>query len=555
MRQLTSSRGRALRRCAITALVVWSTAVHAQTTAFTFQGQLANNGAPASGSFDMQFKLYDALTAGNQIASPITQPSVQVTNGAFTTQLDFGAGAFPGATRFLELSVRTAGSASAYAVQPRTQITSTPYAIRALSAASADAAGALSATSISTGTDAPNSLPLHVDGTSWFQGDTTPLPAGDGKGVAVGYSSGDVGYVFAYDYATGTPKKLLLNGPGGDVAVGSGNLLVGGNVVDSGNLLVGGNVGIGTSSPTSRLTISEPIGGLPFEGLTINQSVASLGRPLDNYNGSMLAVTQFNEGLPPLAATETFFLVNSLGRVGIGTASPDHRLGISGGPGWTSAGWTGSLELDNGGAIGWKANSVGNRFGIGHTTGGLYFFHTASDPGTVGSPVTYDLVITDNSHVSLNVLEIQGGADLAEKFDVGSTQGAAGAKDADLRPGLLVSIDPQHPGKLVISDRAYDRRVAGVISGAGGVAPGMVMGQTGSPASGEQAVALNGRVYCWADASGGPIRPGDLLTTSAIPGDAMRVTNYARAQGAIVGKAMSGLKSGRGLVLALVTLQ
>ena len=538
MRQVNLTVGRALSLCALVVPLFWSSAVHAQSTTFTYQGQLNDNGSPANGNFDMQFKLYDAAAAGNQIGSTLTQPSVQATNGAFTAQLDFGAVAFPGGTRFLEVSVRKAGSAGAYMVQPRTQITSSPYAIRALSAASADAsaAGTISATSIATGADTPHSLPLHVNGTSWFQGDTTPLPSTVGEGVAVGYSSSlDAGYVFAYDYTAGAPKNLFLNSPGGNVSFG-------------------GNVGIGTTTPASLLHISGGTLGAPFEGLTIDQGVGRVGTHLPDLSGSMLAVRSLDESTFPFR-TDTYFLVNSAGRVGIGTSSPDHRLAISGGPKWTNAGWTGSLELDNAAAIGWKTNTAGNRFGIGQTNGGLYFFHTANNPGSTGSPANYDLIIKDNGHASVNVLEIQGGADLAEKFDVGGAHTSAATELVDLQPGLVVSIDPQHPGKLVISDRAYDRRVAGVISGAGGVAPGMIMGQAGSVASGQQAVALNGRVYCWADASGGPIRPGDLLTTSDIPGHAMRVANYAKAHGAIIGKAMSGLNSGRGLVLALVTLQ
>jgi hypothetical protein len=68
-------------------------------------------------------------------------------------------------------------------------------------------------------------------------------------------------------------------------------------------------------------------------------------------------------------------------------------------------------------------------------------------------------------------------------------------------------------------------------------------------------VALTGRVYVLADASNGPIEPGDLLTTSSAPGHAMKVTDHARAQGAILGKAMTGLSEGNGMVLVLVALQ
>jgi hypothetical protein len=72
---------------------------------------------------------------------------------------------------------------------------------------------------------------------------------------------------------------------------------------------------------------------------------------------------------------------------------------------------------------------------------------------------------------------------------------------------------------------------------------------------GEYPVALTGRVYVWADASNGAIVPGDLLTTSDIPGHAMKVMDYEQAQGAILGKAMSSLETGTGLVLILVSLQ
>jgi hypothetical protein len=154
------------------------------------------------------------------------------------------------------------------------------------------------------------------------------------------------------------------------------------------------------------------------------------------------------------------------------------------------------------------------------------------------------------------VLQITGGADLSEQFEVAvATAGGSEAQPEQIRPGSVVSIDPNNPGKLVISNRAYDRRVAGIISGAGGVRPGMLMSQSGSIADGSHPVALTGRVYCLADASYGPIKPGDLLTTSKTPGHAMRVISPAKAQGAIIGKAITGLKEGRGLVLVLVTLQ
>ncbi len=185
---------------------------------------------------------------------------------------------------------------------------------------------------------------------------------------------------------------------------------------------------------------------------------------------------------------------------------------------------------------------------------GGYFNATGTEStGIVASGGLYaaqfhgDVLIT-TGRVTTPVLEITGGSDVSEQFEIGSESGEAKA-------GMVVCIDAANPGNLVVSSKAYDRRVAGIISGAGGVKPGMLMGQKGTEADGEHPVALTGRVYCQADASNGPIEPGDLLTSSETAGHAMKVTNYDKAQGAILGKAMTPLVVGQGLVLVLVNLQ
>ncbi|MDR4504175.1 MAG: hypothetical protein MRK01_05180 [Candidatus Scalindua sp.] len=155
-------------------------------------------------------------------------------------------------------------------------------------------------------------------------------------------------------------------------------------------------------------------------------------------------------------------------------------------------------------------------------------------------------------------IEITGGSDLSEQFDIGKPHELKDyIKEGEftIEPGMVASIDTKNPGKLLISHQAYDRTVAGIISGAGGVSPGMLMGQTDSVADGEFPVALTGRVYCKADAKASPIQAGDLLTTSDTPGHVMKVCDHEKAQGAIIGKAMSSLEEGRGLVLVLVSLQ
>jgi hypothetical protein len=152
-----------------------------------------------------------------------------------------------------------------------------------------------------------------------------------------------------------------------------------------------------------------------------------------------------------------------------------------------------------------------------------------------------------NGTVRGQVVEITGGSDFSEKFDINAES---------LEPGMIVSIDPKNPGQLTLCASAHDKKVAGIVSGAGGVKPGMLMGQHGSAADGKHPVALSGRVYCWVDAdANGPIEPGDMLTTSATPGHGMKVIDPTRATGAIVGKAMTALDKGKGLVLVLVNLQ
>jgi hypothetical protein len=168
--------------------------------------------------------------------------------------------------------------------------------------------------------------------------------------------------------------------------------------------------------------------------------------------------------------------------------------------------------------------------------------------GAGTTTITLDADLSGDGRITTQELSITGGSDLSEKFDIQSLV-------QPVTPGALVCIDPMNPGKLTLSSKAYDRTVAGVVSGAGGVRTGMMMGQRGSLADGEYPVALTGRVYCRVNADPAPIQPGDLITTSDLPGHGMKVTDPARAHGAIIGKAMTGLDKGTGLVLVLVSLQ
>jgi len=132
------------------------------------------------------------------------------------------------------------------------------------------------------------------------------------------------------------------------------------------------------------------------------------------------------------------------------------------------------------------------------------------------------------------------GGDCAEQFDV--------AESSVVDPGTVMIIGAD--GALEPCWIAYDMRAAGVISGAGDLAPGMVLNEKAG--ANRAAIALVGTVYCKVDADSAPISAGDLLTTSSTPGHGMKLVDQERGFGAVIGKALKPLSRGRGLIPVLV---
>lgn len=124
---------------ALSIFILGGLAVLGQTTAFTYQGRLTDGTLPASGTYQMRFSLFDAATGGTQDGATNEVSAVQVENGAFTVQLDFGSSPFPfGGNRFLQVEVRRSASEAYTPLTPRQQITTAPYAIRSLIANTAE---------------------------------------------------------------------------------------------------------------------------------------------------------------------------------------------------------------------------------------------------------------------------------------------------------------------------------------------------------------------------------------------------------------------------------
>jgi hypothetical protein len=194
----------------------------------------------------------------------------------------------------------------------------------------------------------------------------------------------------------------------------------------------------------------------------------------------------------------------------------------------------------------------GNAAVAAHNNGGGFGFWGSSDSdGGTGIyargaklAALFDGAVQVNGNINMGGNDVVF-SDCAEQFDVSA--------DVVAEPGTVMVITED--GRLRPSSLAYDRRVAGVVSGAGDFRPGIVLGVMPHSRRSQVAVALVGKVYCKVDASEASIRVGDMLTSSLTEGHAMKAGDPARAFGAVIGKALRPLATGIGLIPILIALQ
>lgn len=509
---------------ATTCLLASAFPAFGQPTSVTYQGQLKNGGSPANGAFDMSFSVFDADVAGNLVAGPLVfdgqggnPPQMNITSGLFTATLDFGQGVFDGNPRWLEVTV------SGTPLSPRQPITSAPYAQRSIDAQSCNIASYANAPWVPSGADL-----YYADGNV-------------GIGITAPTAKLEIG---------GTPGVDGIKFPDGTTqvsasALGGGFWSANGSNIYSNNA---GNTGIGTTTPLAKLHVAGTMkinGSNTLEfgaGVPKETSAGKIGyQTYGNFDsldivgagttGANRKINFWNEG------GATF-----KGNIGIGTLAPLSKLDI------TAIG-TGAELLRFTTERPWifRQTVTGPSTGLElYSTSGQKQFQITAVSGTpvatfVADDAAPKLIV--NGTTVTKVLQITG-ADLAEKFPT-SDCGA---------PGTVMEIDPENPGLLRTSACSYNQRVAGVISGANNFPAGAILGHLPGNEDAPP-IALSGRVWTWCDATSSSIEPGDLLTTSSTPGHAMKAVDRDRSNGAVIGKAMTPLKSGLGLVLVLVNLQ
>ncbi|HZE68783.1 MAG TPA: hypothetical protein VE135_04545 [Pyrinomonadaceae bacterium] len=332
--------------------------IQAQTTTFTYQGKLNDTGAPANGTYLMEFKLYDSLSDGTQIGSTISNPNVTVTNGLFTVNLNFGSSPFVGADRYLQIAVKRNAGDPFSVLSPRQQIASSPYSIQTIKAQQADMAldsqklGGVNASEYVTNATTnfvrnqsgqqPSSnfnvsgngvvggrfglrtaSPAHLLGIAagsaypqwtsdgWIGGIELPnisaigwQPNAAGRSFGIGQTFGGLHF-----FRTTSPPGLTSTPPLYD-------LLLSNN----------GNIGIGTTNPnsTSKVEIAAQ-DGLRISGfqpfLTLSDLNAGKTTFVQGVNGDAALITNSRHAL---------VVKDGSGNVGIGTSNPTARLFVEG---------------------------------------------------------------------------------------------------------------------------------------------------------------------------------------------------------------------------------
>ena len=278
--------------------------VRAQSTAFSYQGRLINNGSPANGLYDVRFGVWDAPTNGDLVTAMLTNSATGCTNGLFAATLDFGTGVFTGPERWLQLDVRTNGTGTFTALLPRQPILPIPYAIYSANAGNAamatnagTAGSAISAATAGTANHFSGSLSGDVTGTQGATvvakvgGQSAASVAGGANAANAATSAATANTIVKRD-GSGTVTATSFNGSGSGITGLPGSALAANptftGTVTAGGDLVGSRLNVGSGNSLGEILAT--IAGGQYNTINNGAQWATISGGLMNTANGQLSI-------------------------------------------------------------------------------------------------------------------------------------------------------------------------------------------------------------------------------------------------------------------------
>ena len=412
------------------------TMANAQSTSFTYQGKLTDGALAANGTYQMQFGLFGTASGGIQIGATQTS-SVTVTNGVFTVSLGFGAAAFDGTDRFLQISVFSTATNAFVALNPRQQITSSPYSIKSLKAETATNAENLgnipAANFVQTNDSRLSDSRNPTAGSSFYIQNNSSLQAADiyitGAMTANGFDS-NFGYSIDGDSvltAPGLDNYFIGYAAGAATTTGTGNSFFGrtagfANTTGNNNSLLGSNTNVGSGNLSFATAIGA--GAIVNTGNTIVLG-RSLGQDTVQISGILNVANQYNIGgsrVLSVVGTDNLFVGEGTGAANT-TGNSNTFVGRSAGLSNTTAnsnsffGTAAGLATTSGvnnsffgrsagqlNTTGFDNSFFGRSAGVSNTTGdnNSFFGRSTGLANTIGTFNSFFGSLTGDSNISGN---------------------------------------------------------------------------------------------------------------------------------------------------------